>query len=247
MSTHNPSHPDAYEQTGAGLRELLGRLNTARTRDEFEWIASEAEQRGVRPGLEPTIETAYGVLAGLARKRMITFVTEELAAAEGETGSRWREPYDLNRDSREDTMNDQIVFVCPHGAAKSVIAAAYCQQLADRQNVSLCATAAGTEPDVEVSPMAVALLRAEGIDVVGYRPRRVTLEELATAHRIIALGCDLGELERPGMVIERWDDVPPPSQDVLGARDRIRDHVEQLVAAIKHAKDRASDTSQGAC
>ena len=144
-------------------------------------------------------------------------------------------------------MTDQIVFLCPHGAAKSIIAAAYCQQLADRQNVPLCATAAGTEPDAEISPAVLELLRTEGIDVADQRPRRVTPEELATARRVIALGCDLGDLARPGMVIEHWDDVPPPSQNLLATRDQIRAHVEQLVATFKQADVRAPDTSQGAC
>lgn len=56
-------------------------------------------------------------------------------------------------------MTDQNVFLCPHGAAKSVIVAAYCQQLADRQNVPLRATAAGTGPDAEFSPTVLELLR----------------------------------------------------------------------------------------
>jgi arsenate reductase (thioredoxin) len=144
-------------------------------------------------------------------------------------------------------MSERIIFVCPHGAAKSVMAAAYCQQLADQWGVPLHVTSAGTEPDAEVSPAVVTLLRAEGIDVANQRPRRVTPEELATADRIISLGCDLGDLERPEMVIERWDDVPPPSQNLLETRDRIRDHLEQLVVAIKHAEDHTSDTAQGAC
>jgi len=87
-------------------------------------------------------------------------------------------------------MSDQIVFLCPHGAAKSVIAAAYCQQLADQQHVPLRATCAGTEPDAEISPAVLELLRMEGIDVADQRPRRVTPEELATARHIISLECD---------------------------------------------------------
>ena len=143
-------------------------------------------------------------------------------------------------------MSNRIVFLCPHGAAKSVIAAAYCQQLADQWGVPLHATSAGTEPDVEVAPAVVTLLGAEGIDVADHRPRRVTAEELATAWRIISLGCDLGDLAHPEMEIERWDDVPPPSQNLLGARDRIRDHVEQLVLALKQAEGDAPDTARGA-
>jgi arsenate reductase (thioredoxin) len=144
-------------------------------------------------------------------------------------------------------MNERIVFLCPHGAAKSVMAAAYCQQLADQWGVLVRVTSAGTEPDAEVSPAVVALLGSEGIDVADHRPRRVTPEELAAASYIISLGCDLDDLARPGMLIEHWDDVPPPSQDLPGARDRIRDHVEQLVVAIKRVEDRTPDTAQGAC
>jgi arsenate reductase len=141
-------------------------------------------------------------------------------------------------------MNNRIVFLCPHGAAKSVIAAAYCRQLADQWGVPLHVTSAGTEPDAQVAPAVVTLLRTEGIDVADHRPRRVTAEELAIASRIISLGCDLGDLARPGMLIERWDDVPPPSENLLAARDRIRAYVEQLVATLKHTEAGTPDTAK---
>jgi arsenate reductase (thioredoxin) len=132
-------------------------------------------------------------------------------------------------------MSQRIVFLCPHGAAKSVMAAAYCQRLAKQWGIPLQITSAGTEPDAEVAPAIVALLRAEGIDVSDQRPWRVTAEELMAASRIISMGCDLGDLSGPAMTIEHWDDVPSPSQDLQGARDRIRDHVEQLIARLKQA------------
>jgi hypothetical protein len=78
----NSSKPDEYEQTGAGLRQLLQRFNAARTTEEFLWIAAEAERRTAQPGLEPTIETAYSVLASLARKRVAALTTGEGADAE---------------------------------------------------------------------------------------------------------------------------------------------------------------------
>jgi len=130
-------------------------------------------------------------------------------------------------------MPERIVFLCPHAAAKSVLAAAYCQQLADQQGILLDITSAGTEPDVEVAHAVVALLRAEGIEVADQRPRRVTAEELAAASRIISMGCDLNSLAQPNMMIEHWDDVPSPSQDLQGARDRTRAHVEQLIVRLK--------------
>jgi hypothetical protein len=82
MVTPKPSKPDEYEQTGAGLRELLQRLKAARTREEFQWIASEAERRAAQPGLESTIETAYAVLADLARTRVAALTPSETADAE---------------------------------------------------------------------------------------------------------------------------------------------------------------------
>src|SRR5258706_9629299 len=99
----------------------------------------------------------------------------------------------LNSYSKGAPMTDQIVFLCPTGAAKRVIAAAYCQKFADRQNVPLRATAAGTEPDADISPAVLELLRREGIDVADQRPRRVTHAELVAASRIISMGCDLDD------------------------------------------------------
>lgn len=78
----NSSKPDEYKQTGAGLRQLLERFNAATTRQEFQRIAAESERRGVRPGLESSLATAYGVLASLAHKRMAAHVTGEGADSE---------------------------------------------------------------------------------------------------------------------------------------------------------------------
>ena len=130
-------------------------------------------------------------------------------------------------------MNERILFLCPHGAAKSVIAAAYCQQLAAAHGFQLHVTSAGTEPDPEIAPAVVELLRAEGMDVTGQRPRCVTHEDLITADRIISLGCNLSDLAPAGSTIERWDDVPAPSQDLIAACDRIHAYVEQLIVTLK--------------
>src|SRR5215218_3779881 len=118
-----------------------------------------------------------------------------------------------------------VLFLCPHNAAKSVIAAAYCERLAAERGVPLRATSAGTDPDPGVSPGAAAALLAEGIDVWAHRPRRVTAEELVRASRVVSLGCNLGDLAPPGLVIERWEDVPSPSADLTGARAVIAAHV----------------------
>jgi protein-tyrosine-phosphatase len=83
-------------------------------------------------------------------------------------------------------------------------------------------------PNAAKSVIAAAML-AEGIDVRAHCPRRVTAEELARASRVVSLGCDLGDLAPPGLVIEHWDDVPSPSADLTGARAVIAAHVRRVV------------------
>ena len=122
-----------------------------------------------------------------------------------------------------------ILFLCPHNAAKSVIAAAYFERLSAERCPTLRATSAGTDPDPGISPGVAGALLAEGIDVRAHRPRRVTAEELARASRVVSLGCELGDIAPPGLVIERWDDVPSPSADLTGARAVIAAHVRRLV------------------
>lgn len=129
-------------------------------------------------------------------------------------------------------MHRTLLFLCPHNAAKSVLAAAYCQHLLAQRDIEVQVASAGTEPDAAVSPAVVALLRREGLDVAHYRPQCVTREALGTAFRVISLGCDVSHLTPPGTVVEHWD-VPAPSQQLLQARDAIYTHVERLVEALR--------------
>ncbi len=131
-------------------------------------------------------------------------------------------------------MNHTVLFLCPHNAAKSVIAAAYFQRLADARGLPLRATSAGTEPSAQVSPAVVELLRPEGLNVSAHQPRRVTPADMATALRAVSLGCEPGDLPPAHVAITQWDDVPPTSQNLLAARDAINTHVVQLVDELAH-------------
>jgi protein-tyrosine-phosphatase len=135
-------------------------------------------------------------------------------------------------------MYRTILFLCPHNAAKSVLAAAYCQHLAAQCGLEVQVTSAGTEPDATASPDVVALLRTEGLDVAHHRPRHVTREELGAAFRVISMGCDVSHLAPPGTLVEHWDDVPSPSQHLAQARDVIYTYVERLVEELKQSTRR---------
>ena len=123
----------------------------------------------------------------------------------------------------------RIVFVCPHGSAKSVIAAAYCRRLAARRGLEVAAEAAGIEPDPAVPARVVSGLAADGVDVSGERPRGLDDVDLGGAAAVIAFGCDVSAGDVP---VTRWDDVPAVSDDFGKARDAIVAHVERLVAGL---------------
>ncbi len=81
-----------------------------------------------------------------------------------------------------------VVFVCLHGAAKSVIAATYLNHLSTERGLNIRATAAGIEPESEVPPQVCEGLLREGLDVRHHRPRIVAPDELAAAWRVVSFG-----------------------------------------------------------
>jgi arsenate reductase (thioredoxin) len=121
-----------------------------------------------------------------------------------------------------------ILFVCLHGAAKSVLAAADLARLAGRRGVPVEAVAAGLEPDAEMAPAVVAALLADGVDLRAQRPRQVSREDVAWAGQVVAFGCDLGQLA-DGVPVERWDEVPAVSAGLEAARAAIGARLEDLL------------------
>ncbi len=133
-----------------------------------------------------------------------------------------------------------VLFVCQHGSAKSLIAAQHLSRLARARGLSLRGESAGIEPDVAVPPHVVAGLAGDGFDVQRYQPRQATPDRLATAHRIISVGCDLGSIIPSSAVVERWDDLPMVSDGYAAARDAIVAHVEQFLDSKPEHEPRIS-------
>ena len=136
----------------------------------------------------------------------------------------------LNDKDVNKVMKQSILFLCPHHAAKSVLAEAYFNHAMAGKGFE--AVSGGTEPDDAVMPSVADLLKNEGIDVSGHRPRRVTAEELAAAFRMISMGCTAEELNTAPNRIEMWLDIPPARQNVIAARDAILAHIEHLMREL---------------
>jgi arsenate reductase len=134
-----------------------------------------------------------------------------------------------------------ILFMCPHGAAKSVLASAYFQRRAKERGLNVHVESAGTEPDATVSPAVAAHLKAQGYSIPIAKPRKVAAAEFAAADVVISIGCDLAALPQPGGQLVRWDDVPALSDGFAAAdeaiRTRVNDLVEELVRSMPKAKE----------
>src|SRR5689334_20064176 len=64
-----------------------------------------------------------------------------------------------------------ILFVCQHGSAKSVIAAAHFNDLANKNGLPYRAIARGIHPDKEIPTYVKSGLAAEGLSIRGWQPR----------------------------------------------------------------------------
>ncbi len=94
---------------------------------------------------------------------------------------------------------------------------------------TLRADFAGTEPGADIAPKVAAALRADGVDLGGKKPRRVTREDVARADHIVAFGCDLGVPVPAGVRVDQWADVPAVSDGLPAARAAIHAHLEGLL------------------
>lgn len=130
-------------------------------------------------------------------------------------------------------MIKQVLFLCPHNAAKSVMAAAYFNGRVSVLGAEARAFSAGTEPDLEVSPHVATLLRRAGYGNLTHKPRKVSRVDIENADQIVSIGCAVGDLPSTAQNTARnmvqWDDVSPPSRDLDGAWRQIRERVDKLI------------------
>jgi len=125
-----------------------------------------------------------------------------------------------------------IVFVCEHGAAKSVIATAYFNKLAAERGLPFRATFRGTAPQDDLSVRAVAGLKEDGIDIPVGKPSAISDKDIADATHIFAIGCTLPDKAGRSGKAADWSDVPD-DQGYGPMRDAIVRHVKQLMDELR--------------
>jgi protein-tyrosine-phosphatase len=126
------------------------------------------------------------------------------------------------------SANPTVVFVCEHGAAKSVIATAYFNKLAAERGLRARAIYRGVNPDTELSGSALKGLREDGLSVPAESPSRIAAGDVERAAVIFAIGCTLPPHAIASGKADNWNDVPG-DQGYGAMRDAIKKHVERLI------------------
>lgn len=121
-----------------------------------------------------------------------------------------------------------VIFVCEHGAAKSVIATAYFNKLAAQRGLPDRATFRGTAPQDDLSVRAVAGLKADGLAIPSGKPAAISDADVTAATHIFAIGCTLPAAAAQSGKAADWTDVPD-DQGYAPMRDAIVRHVTALL------------------
>ena len=121
-----------------------------------------------------------------------------------------------------------VVFVCEHGAAKSVIATAYFNKIAAEKGLRTRALYRGVNPQADLSVSALKGLHDDGLATPDQKPSPISQTDVNAATVIFAIGCTLPANATASGKADTWDDVPE-DKGYGATRDAIKRHVERLI------------------
>jgi len=126
-----------------------------------------------------------------------------------------------------------ILFVCEHGSAKSVIAAAHFNRLAEQRKLPYRAMARGINPDPEIPQQVRLDLAKDGLDVANWKPALVAEKDVREAVRVVTFGCRVpfSEKTTAGKVVD-WQGIPSTSENYERARTTIVEKIDALIKTL---------------
>jgi protein-tyrosine-phosphatase len=121
-----------------------------------------------------------------------------------------------------------VLFLCVHNAGRSQMALGWFNHLAGDRAV---AWSGGSEPGVEINPIAVAAMAEVGIDVGQEFPKPWTEEIVRAADVVVTMGCGDACPLFPGKRYEDWELDDPAGQTLESVRT-IRDEIGRRVREL---------------
>lgn len=123
----------------------------------------------------------------------------------------------------------KIIFACVHSAGRSQIAAAFFNKYKNDQ--SLTAISAGTEPANKVHHEVMTVMAEIGIDLSHAKPNLLTEDLAKDATMLVTMGCGEKCPYVPSLKIIDWSLKDPKGQGLDQVRI-IRDEIESLVLQL---------------
>ena len=122
-----------------------------------------------------------------------------------------------------------VLFVCVGNSGRSQMAEAFFNHLAGGKAK---ASSAGTNPANIIDPTVVQVMNEVGIDISSNLPKKLTLEMLDKANKVITMGCGV-EKACPAAFTETedWELEDPKSKSIDEVRE-IRDEIKSRVAEM---------------
>jgi MIP family channel proteins len=127
----------------------------------------------------------------------------------------------------------EVLFVCVHNAGRSQMAEAFVNALS---NGSAKGFSAGTDPASLVNPVVAQAMKEVGINISQTSPKRLTLEMVQSADKVINMGCLAGQICPSTLVpMEDWQLEDPQGkslEEVRRLRDEIKRRVHELLSEL---------------
>jgi arsenate reductase len=125
-------------------------------------------------------------------------------------------------------QDKKIIFVCQHGAAKSVIAASYFNKLANERKLNYTAECRGIDPDSVVSQSAKDGLMKDNLFDPQTKPQKLVPGDTANVEKIILFAPLPSDL-RTSIKTENWSKIENVDGDYSKRRQAIVEKINELL------------------
>jgi arsenate reductase (thioredoxin) len=128
----------------------------------------------------------------------------------------------------------KVIFVCEHGAGKSVVAAAYFNKIAKDRNLPWEATCRGTNPDKEIGAPTKEGLRADNLLDPTLAPQQLTASDTNNVEKIIVFTSLPDNLNT--RKVEDWSSLPDINAKYELRRDALIKKINQFFDSVEKQK-----------
>ena len=127
----------------------------------------------------------------------------------------------------------RVLFVCVENACRSQMAEGFFNALAGGKAV---AKSAGNMPADKVNPLAVQVMREDGINISKLKPKLITAEIVKEADKVVLMGCGRNACPIIPKEVVDWQIEDPVGKGIekfREIRDLIREKVEDLLVELE--------------